>query len=419
MKLLVTAWLRLRNLFRSEQIDRELQDELASHLEMQIEDNIRSGMSPAEARRQAVLKLGGLEQTKESARDLRGFQFLENLTRDLRFGFRSLLKNRGLSFIAILALTLGIGATTVMFSVIYSVVVDALPYKNFDRSVVFKVQNLANAGAWKGRDYFIPGETRALRQQNHVFEDTVVYNGIRLQYDNGKSNRYWPWGELITANTFEFLGVAPFLGRAFSQEDGRPGAPPVFVMNYHFWQSEFGGDPKILNTTFILNGTPTILVGIMPQRFNAFKANFWLPMPDDQTHGSIMGRLKPGVSIQAAGADLDAIAHLYQKANPVGPFAFPEKFTIVPQSLLDSLIGTFKKTLYGLLAAVLLLLLIACSNVANLLLARATAREREMVMRSTPGASRSRLSVSCFDNFGCSPWTGVDRDQYFPVLWIC
>jgi putative ABC transport system permease protein len=316
---------------------------------------------------------------------------LSDLARDFRYALRNLRKNRSFSLIAIFALALGIGATTVMFSVIYSVVVEALPYKNFHRSVVFKIQNLANAGAWKGRDFLTADETRAFREQNHVFEETIVSGGIRLQYDNGKSVRYWPTGGLVTSNTFEFLGVAPLLGRTFSQDDVRPDAPPVFVMNYRFWQSEFGGDPKILNTIFILNGKPTTLVGIMPRRFNAFRRNFWLPMSDDHASGSIIGRLKPGMSVQAAGADLNDIAHRYQKANPGGPFPLPEKFAVVPQTLLDSLIGGFKKTLYGLLAAVLLLFLISCSNVANLLLARATAREREMAMRSALGASRPRL----------------------------
>jgi putative ABC transport system permease protein len=316
---------------------------------------------------------------------------LDGLARDFLYALRNLCKNRRFSLVAIFALALGIGATTVMFSVIHSVVIDGLPYKDFERTVVFRFQNLANVGGWKARDFFLPEETRAFREQNHVFEETIAYNGIRLQYDNGKSIRYWPRGETVTANTFDFLGVPPLLGRTLSPEDGRPDAPPVFVMNYHFWQSEFGGDPNILNKIFILNDKPTTLVGIMPSRFNAFRANFWLPMSDRRSEASVMGRLKPGVNVQAAGADLDAIAHRYQKANPGGPFPLPEKFVIVPQTLLDSLIGGFKKTIYGLLAAVLLLLLIACANVANLLLARATAREMEMAMRSTLGASRARL----------------------------
>ncbi len=321
---------------------------------------------------------------------------VDGLARDFLYALRNLRKNRRFSLVAIFALALGIGATTVMFSVIYGVVIDGLPYKNFERSVVFRVQNLANVGGWKGRDFFLPDETRAFREQNHVFEETIAYNGIRLQYDNGKSIRYWPRGETVTANTFDFLGVPPLLGRTLSPDDGRLDAPPVFVMNYHVWQSEFGGDPNILNKIFILNGKPTTLVGIMPSRFNAFRANFWLPMSDGRSDASVMGRLKPGVNVQAAGADLDAIAHRYQKANPGGPFPLPEKFAIVPQTLLDSLIGGFKKTIYGLLAAVLLLLLIACANVANLLLARATAREREMAMRSTLGASRARLIQQLF-----------------------
>jgi predicted permease len=381
----------LRRLLHKSRAEKELDRELRFHLEQQIAAYIAAGIAPEEARRRARLEFGGLERVKEEVRDTRWETHVDNLFRDFRYALRTFRKDRRFSLIAIFALALGIGATTVMFSVIYSVVVDALPYKNFERSVVFRINNLANVGGWKGRDFFLSDETRAFREQNHVFEETIAYNGRRLQYDNGRSTRYWPRGETVTTNTFAFLGVAPLLGRTLSREDGRPGAPPVFVMNYHFWQSEFGGDPKILNTIFILDGKPTTLVGIMPQRFNAFRANFWLPMSDGRGDGSVMGRLKPGVSVQAAGADLDAIAHRYQKANPGGPFPLPEKFAIVPQTLLDSLIGGFKKTLYGLLAAVLLLLLIACSNVANLLLARATAREREMAMRSTLGASRARL----------------------------
>jgi putative ABC transport system permease protein len=223
----------------------------------------------------------------------------------------------------------------------------------------------------------------------------IAYEGVRLRFDDGKSIRYWPTGATVSGNTFDYLGVAPYLGRALSEDDAKLDAPYVFVMNYRFWQSEFGGDPRILGTNFVLEGKSRTLVGIMPRDFNAFSASFYVPArpgPDGPSldgGAALMGRLKPGVTLKAAGADLDAIAHRLQKEDPKG--IFPEKFAIVPQTLLDSLIGDFKNTLYALLAAVFLLFLIACNNVANLLLARATSREQEIAMRATMGASRGRL----------------------------
>lgn len=313
---------------------------------------------------------------------------LDGIARDFRYALRNFRQNRGFSLVAIFALALGIGASTVVFSVLYSVFLHALPYKAFDRSVVFKIRNTANGS--KSRAYFSPAEFRAFREQNHVFEDVIAHGVVaRLFYDDGNSTRVLPSGASVSTNTFDFLDVPPLLGRAISEEDGRSDAPPVFVMNYRLWQREFGGDPGVLAKKFILRGTSRTLVGIMPARFNAFGASLWMPMRTDETGGSLIGRLKPGVSVRAAGAEFDAIAHRLQKANPRG--TFPENFTVEAETLLDSLIGSFKKTLYALLAAVFLLLLIACSNVANLLLARATAREREIAMRVALGAMRGRV----------------------------
>jgi len=315
---------------------------------------------------------------------------LDGLARDFRYAVRNLRQNPRFALIAIFALALGIGASTVVFSVVYNVFFRALPYKDFDRSVVFEIHNTANASASKGRAYFSSAEFRAFREQNHVFEDMIAHGVLgRLLYDDGKSTRALPAGADVSTNTFNFLGVPPLLGRTISEEDGRPDAPPVFVMNYRLWQREFGGDPKILGESFVLRGKARTLVGIMPARFNAFDASLWIPMRADEVEGNLIGRLKPGVSVQAAAAELDEIAHRLQKTIPRG--RFPETFTVVSHTLLDSLIGDFKKTLYALLAAVFLLLMIACSNVANLLLARATAREREIAVRVTLGATRGRL----------------------------
>src|SRR5580704_13758894 len=202
----------------------------------------------------------------------------EGLAGDVRFAFRNLRKNRRFSLVSIFALALGIGASTVVFSVVYNVLYEALPYKDFDRSVVFEIRSTLNVGAPKGRSYFSAAEFRAFREQNHVFEDMIAHGFAgRLFYDDGKSTRVLPHGATVTTNTFDYLGVPPLLGRAFSEEDGRPGAPPVFVMNYRLWKKEFGGDPQILGKTFILRGTPRTLVGIMPPRFNAFGASLWMP----------------------------------------------------------------------------------------------------------------------------------------------
>jgi putative ABC transport system permease protein len=377
-------------LFRKQQAEKQLDAELRDHLDRQISDYIASGMSPEEARRRARLAFGGLERTKEQVRDTQWETRLDNLFRDFRYAIRNLCKDRRFALVAIFALALGIGASTIVFSIFYNVFFDALPYKSFNRSVVIGIHDLAGTGGKKVRSCFSLAEIRAFREQNHVFEELIGHMGMRPTYDDGKSIRYFSFGAAVTANTFDYLGVPPLLGRTITQEDGSPGAPPVFVMNYRLWQREFAGDPKILGRIFILNGKPTSLIGIMPLQFNAFGANFWLPATPEYDRLQLMGRLKPGVSVRAAGADLDGIAHQLHKPNPGG--IFPEdNFAVVPVTLLDSLIGNFDKILYALLAAVLLLLLIACSNVANLLLARATAREREIALRATLGATRGRL----------------------------
>ena len=386
----------LKRLFSRRRLYGELSEEIREHLEEKIEELVAGGMSRKEAAPRARREFGNVTLVEEDSRTVWRWPSIENLLMDVLYALRTLRKDRRFTSIAILALALGIGAATVVFSVVYSVFFNALPYKDFNRSVVLGIHDLAGTDGAKVRSYFSLAEIRALREQNHVFDDLIAYGRMRPTYDDGKSIRFFSFGAVVTPNTFDYLGVPPLLGRTISEEDGRPGAPPVFVMNYRLWQREFGGDPKILGTIFVLNGKPTTLVGIMPQQFNAFGTNtalgtnFWLPATPNYGRLQLMGRLKRGVSVQTAAADLDAIAHRMHGLNLAGVFP-EEKFVIAPQTLLDSLIGNFRKTLYVLLAAVLLLLLIACSNVANLLLARATAREREIAVRATLGATRGRL----------------------------
>src|SRR5271170_2512710 len=199
----------LRRLLHKSHNASQLDKELCFHLEQQIDDYVAAGMSPQESRRRAQQEFGGIERVKEEVRDTRWETHLDNLLRDFRHAFRNLRKDLRFSLIAIFALALGIGASTIVFSVVYNVFFHALPYKNFDRSVILSRQNLGSAGGWKERQYFSPGEVRAFQEQNHVFEEIVAYASVRLAYDDGKSVRYLPEGAIVSANTFDYLGVSP------------------------------------------------------------------------------------------------------------------------------------------------------------------------------------------------------------------
>src|ERR1700744_5216347 len=206
----------------------------------------------------------------------------DGLVRDFRYALRSLRKDYRFSLIAVLALALGIGASTVVFSVVYNAIYESVPYKNSSRLVVFGIQNLANAGGSKGRTYLNSNEIRAIRETNHVFEDMIAYANRRDFYSDGKSGHYWPFGAAVTANTFDFLGATPLFGRGFSPEDSKPDSPPVMVISYQFWRNEFGGDSQILGKKFILDDRVTTLVGVMRPGFEGFDASYWMPANTDK-----------------------------------------------------------------------------------------------------------------------------------------
>src|SRR5215472_9043357 len=390
----MSGW--LRRLFHKRLTEERLDAELRFHLEQRVGDYLASGLPTEEARRRANLRFGGLEQVKQACREARFEHYLHDFLHDIQYAFRSLYKARRFAFVAVLALALGIGATTVTFSVLYNVVVDPFPYRDFQHAVVIDLHDLATPPHDIARYHYTIPEFLAIRDQNRVFEDIIANYQLNVLYRDGKGTRRF-LGGYVTTNGFSFLGVPPLLGRYFAPGDGKPGTPYLFMMNYRLWQTEFQGDPKILGKTFLLNGKTRTLIGIMPERFNGYGSSLWFPL--DLSPGAdgtvfpvkdpdviwVCARLRKGVSLQAAGADVDAILHRLAQDNPGDLDLYPQRFKVVARSLVDFVVGDFSKTLYAALAAVFLLLLIACGNVANLLLARATIREREIAVRASLG----------------------------------
>src|SRR5215472_2156907 len=344
---------------------------------------------------------------------MRSALFFDNSTRDFRYAIRSLRKDRRFVATAVFALALGIGAATVAFSAFYNLLFNAFAAKDAGRLVVLSVQNADSVGHPEFDGVPLGGrlsDLDAIRRQDQVFEDVIGFGrGIELLND-GRENRQVYVG-YVTGNAFDFYGVPPLLGRGIIPEDAKPAAAPVFVMNYRTWVGEFAGDPNIVGKKFLLNGEPRTLAGVMPPRFQAFGAmnQVWVALTDNRgasgkdTFGTMMARLKPGVKTEEASTELDVIVKRLAKDKPD---AFPKHFTARLQTATDFMMGPWgigsaggpetehfdiKHMLYDLLASVLMLLLIACSGVANLLLARGAAREREIAVRTALGASRWRL----------------------------
>jgi putative ABC transport system permease protein len=406
------GWLlRLFGLFTHKQHNDEFAEELASHLQMHIDDNLRAGISPEEARRRALIKLGGVTLTQERYREQRGVPMLETLIQDLRFGLRMLHKNPGFSLVAILTLALGIGANTAIFSVVNAVLLKPLPYPEPGQLAQLRLEGAGKPNTVIGSTAFVE-----VKAQSQSLARIAAYSGGDMTLTGAGAAEGVVAGA-VTADFFPLLGVLPALGRNFTQEEDTPNGPKAVILGHGLWQSRFGGAADLLGRTITLNEQSYTVVGILPARFQYPEPfQLWIPLALSETSAALAGygegmvllkaiaRMKPGVTLEQAQAELQTIG---QRIQPGGPTATAggnprprgegggrggrgdSVLTLV--GLHEQVVGDVKGALLVLLGAVALVLLIACANVANLLLARAATRQREMAVRAALGAGRLRI----------------------------
>jgi len=320
------------------------------------------------------------------------------LGQDISYALRNLRKAPGFAAVAAITLALGIGASTAIFSVIDNILMEPFPYPDAQRFMSVQIHD-AERTEPGGRGGFSGPEFLDYVEQNHVFDRVIANDQTDVLYRAGEGTQRFD-GNFVTPGTFEFLGMPALIGRVMQPADYEPGAPPVFVLRYKTWVKNFGADPGIVNKTFVLNGESRTLIGIMPPRFGWGDADLWIPKKPERAAAAkavagafpqfwfLLGHLKPSVSIKEAEADFTVVANRLAKVYPKD---YPKRFTVHIESLTNLVVGQFKTTLFIVLAAVGLLLLIGCGNVANLLLARATTREKEFAIRSALGANRWRL----------------------------
>ncbi len=388
-------------LFGSSRKDDELDEEIAFHLAQETEKNVRRGLSPEEARREALVVFGGVTQTKERAREAGRAAFLETLVQDARYGLRSLRRSPGYALAAVLTLALGIGANTAIFSVVHGVLLQSLPYGGGDRLVRLRV-DAPGAGIEDGR--FSALELQDIRTLSHAIEGVVEYHSMFFVLLGGPEPQRVQTG-VVSANYFDTLGVAPILGRTFLPGEDRKGAEAVLVLSHAYWMRAFGGDPSIVGRVFRMNDRPHTVIGVLPPIPGYPEDNdVYMPvsacpfrsdpkMETDRSMGMMQafGRLKPGVRFEAARADLASVAGRMAHDHPAD-YPASVHLALSPVLLREELTRQARPTFLLLFGTVGLVLLLACANVANLSLARLVRREKEMALRSALGAGRGRLT---------------------------
>jgi macrolide transport system ATP-binding/permease protein len=382
---------RVLNLFSRSRVDREIDAELKSHIEMRTEDNIAAGMRPEDARRDALLRFGNRTAMKERVAGMDAALLLESVCSDVSYACRQLVKNPGFAGTAIVVLTLGVCASVAIFAFVDAMLIKPLPYREPSRLVgLFESTPLGPRYHLSYLDYL------DWKRMNHAFASVEAYdvNPVALKTATGVQRVD---GAIVGAGFFRLLGIAPVLGRDFRAGEDRVGAPGIVLLSYSAWQSRFGKQKDILGKTVTLDGGTHVIVGVLPQEFSfapAGAAEFWMPMqasekPDDRGEHGILAfaRLRNDVSLQTASAEMSAIAQQLAKQYPDADEG--RGATVIP--LTAVVVGNLRPTLWLLLSGAALLLLMACINVSGLLLVRFQSRQREIAVRGALGASRARL----------------------------
>ncbi len=393
---------RVRSFFSKEPLDRELDAEMASHLELAIEENLRSSMNPDEARRRALVRFGGVQRAREQQREARGLPWIDVLMQDLRFAFRTLGRDLGFAIVAVLILGLGIGANIAVFSVVNAILLRPLPFHDPQQLVWLSGNN--GTGGLSDVTYFVDAYEDYARE-NHSFQEMTAFSPYYSLSETKLAGNGTPkplqsvW---VAGNFFQTLGVQPMLGRLFLPEESVKGARPVALLSYSLWQQQFHGDPAIVGQAITLGQDRLTVIGVLPQTFDfgavfapGTKMDLFVPLKMDIIRSwghmlSVVGRLKPGVTIAQAQAEANTLYPQIRIAAH-GNDSWSTDVLTTMTGLKNYISGKLRRSLIVLWCAVGMILLIVCVNLSNLLLARAATRSKEFAMRSALGAGRGRL----------------------------